>query len=197
MRLLLLLLYCDSSSSSIGLASAGAAGAAAEEDAADESCAADSAVTLDAQGLAQSYTLSGCSNPSHCGVYHRVDARCLKDKTEGGVCGANPALCDNSPVFQLGGAQGAPVLYRWSPYGQSSEWRVAPSARLNDCESYGALLRSASVATGRQNDDDAGGGAPTDRGFSAGGGWFDDAARTKENGWSPARGAITIVAGGG
>ena len=31
---------------------------------------------LDADGFAESYTVEGCSNPAHCGVFRRVDAHC-------------------------------------------------------------------------------------------------------------------------
>jgi|EP01044_Picomonas_judraskeda_P013190 hypothetical protein len=64
---------------------------------AGESCDANAALQQGTD-FAQSYTLSGCSNPSQCGVYRRVDARCLKDYTEGGLCGPDPTLCDQAPV---------------------------------------------------------------------------------------------------
>eukprot|EP01043_Picozoa_sp_COSAG02_P089186 COSAG02_NODE_26191_length_638_cov_1.584416_1_plen_102_part_01 len=55
---------------------------------------------------ANSYTLSGCSNPAHCGVFTRVLAHCMS----GELCDtANPTLCNGVPVYQRGGSDG-PVL---------------------------------------------------------------------------------------
>ena len=150
-----------------------------------ESCDAD----LDGGKFARSYTLTGCSDPSQCGVYRRTEARCLKDYTEGGLCGSDPTLCDQAPVYQLEGRKEGPVLYRWSPYGRSSEWRVGPSARLADCEGYSALLRSPAAA-GRPSP-----GAPTDPEFDDDAGWY-DAARRKPDGTLSSPGKVTISAGG-
>ena len=141
-------------------------------------------------GFAESYTVEGCSNPAHCGVFRRVDAHC---DTGSGNCpggqyangNSDETKCDGAPVYQRvgegGGVDGGgPVLYRYYN-GDHTTWYVGPSDALNDCR--GAYLAS---------DSNPGplGDAPTAPGYNNGGGWFDG-----DNNW--ARGTITVTAGDG
>ena len=164
----------------------GAATGAAAAAAAAAAAGASSSCAVDERGFAEAYTLSGCSNPAHCGVYVRVEAQCLKDFTEGGVCGKDAALCAGAPVYELrgtsgGGGGGGSILYRWSPNGQSSSWLVGASARRSDCESYGSFLRSLPIAGSAVH-------PPAAEGHNSGDGWYDDEARL--------RGTVTIAPGG-
>ena len=151
-------------------------------------------VELDADGFAESYTVEGCSNPAHCGVFRRVDAHCT-DTTYGHCPGgayangnSDDTKCDGAPVYQRvgegGGVDGSgPVLYRF--YYGDTEWHVGPSNALADCYSYGypvyLQLGSNRGPTG---------GAPTAPEYSAGDGSSDyDANPT-------ARGTISVSAGG-
>ena len=68
----------------------------------------------DLPDYAQAYTLSGCSDPSDCGVFHANVHSGNLDRW--GPSGA-PAQCDGAPVYQLvdaGGGAAGPVLYRYS-----------------------------------------------------------------------------------
>ena len=152
---------------------------------------------LDADGFAESYTVRGCSNPAHCGVFRRVDAHCT-DTTHGHCLGGQYAngnsdetKCDGAPVYQRvgegGGVDGGgPVLYRWYQNG-NTYWRVGPSDALADCSNgydY-PYLHSGSIPG-------PSGGAPTDPSYSAGDGWSDrDANPTAYH--AP----ISVTAGGG
>jgi len=147
------------------------------------------------EGFDESYTVSGCANPSHCGVFRRTNAHCTD--TVNGRCpggdwfreGANgntdAKLCDGVPVFQRvgqgGGVDGSgPVLYRFYDVDSGETvWRVGPSARLADCY-YASTdyLHSNHGATA---------GAPTAPGYSARKGWYDH----ETNG---ARGTISVAA---
>ena len=85
------------------------------------------------QAWPESNTISGCLDPSHCGTFRRVAARC--ERTDGGLLpphcpgghyangNADPSLCDSAPIYQLqpgsgagaavgGGGGDGPVLYR-------------------------------------------------------------------------------------
>jgi len=132
------------------------------------------------------YTVTGCSDESHCGVFTRVPANCASGALCPGGDVARPGLtdattlCDGVPTFQAGGPDG-PVLYRYYWSG-STQWMVGPSDRLNDCGGYHYLV----------SDSNPGplGDAPTAPGYSNGNGWFDN-----DNG---AYGApITVTAGDG
>jgi hypothetical protein len=117
-----------------------------------------------------SYTITGCTDSSYCGVFTRVPARCM-----GGECGPDPTRCDGAPVYQHGGADG-PVLFRLSGFGASpfTVWYVGISRSLETCQNEGIpmdLLMSGSTEEPP--------GAPTAPGYSdgsndAGGqGWAD------------------------
>eukprot|EP01046_Picozoa_sp_COSAG06_P059670 COSAG06_NODE_12422_length_1384_cov_2.027237_1_plen_163_part_00 len=144
-------------------------------------------------GFAESYTVEGCSNPAHCGVFRRVDAHC---DTGSGWCpggsmangNSDETKCDGAPVYQRvgegGGVDGGgPVLYRYYHSGDYTYWRVGPSDVLADCADYNYLLSGSNPGPS--------GGAPTDPGYSAGDGWYDVDAD------SAARGTISVTAGGG
>ena len=149
---------------------------------------------LDADGFAESYTVEGCSNPAHCGVFRRVDAHCT-DNTYGhcpGGANANgnsdDTKCDGAPVYQRvgegGGVDGGgPVLYRYYSGGGNTLWAVGPSGALATC--YGGYLVSGSNRGPT-------GGAPTAPGYSAGDGWYDG-----DTSYPYARGTISVSAGGG
>ena len=152
---------------------------------------------LDADGFAESYTVEGCSNPAHCGVFRRVDAHCT-DTTYGHCPGGDYAngnsddtKCDGAPVYQRvgegGGVDGGgPVLYRF--YYGYTEWDVGPSDRLADCYADGySYLRLGS-------NQGPTGGAPTAPEYSAGDGSYDYDNGGYDN---PARGTISVSAGGG
>ncbi len=150
---------------------------------------------LDADGFAESYTVEGCSNPAHCGVFRRVDAHCTDPYGYGHCPGGEYAngnsdetKCDGAPVYQRvgegGGVDGGgPVLYRTYYSGDYTYWYVGPSDRLADCGGS-SYLRSGS-------NQGPTGGAPTDPGYSAGDGWYDQDANPT------ARGTISVTAGGG
>ena len=152
---------------------------------------------LDADGFAESYTVEGCSDPAHCGVFRRVDAHCT-DTTYGHCPGGQYARngnsdntkCDGAPVYQRvgegGGVDGSgPVLYRLYSGTGYTYWYVGPSDRLNDCVGSGGITPylSSDLNPGRPSD------APTAPVYSARDGWYDG-----DNG---AHGAITVTAGGG
>lgn len=69
--------------------------------------------------FSEMYDVSGCSNPATCGMFNRT-----------------LQLCDDAPVYQLGGREDGPVLYRSTTQNQrepSTNWAVGPSARRTDC----------------------------------------------------------------
>ena len=77
----------------------------------------------------------------------------------------DPTLCDGAPVYQRGGATG-PVLFRsYDETRAGTQWVVAPTDRLANCNSYNAFLFS-DVILG-----DFGSG-PTAVGYNARG-WYD------------------------
>ena len=96
-------------------------------------------------GFAEAYTLSGCSDLDHCGVFRRVAARCAS----GGRCpggwgefsefsgSTDPSLCNGVPVYQKGGGDG-PVLLRYEHSGSFRSdgytlWSVGDSSALETC----------------------------------------------------------------
>ena len=123
---------------------------------------------LDADGFAESYTVEGCSNPAHCGVFRRVDAHCT-DTTWGYCPGGENAngnsdetKCDGAPVYQRvgegGGVDGGgPVLYRWYN-GDSTYWFVGPSDGLADCGDYDANTPAGAISVIAGGGDAGGGG---------------------------------------
>jgi hypothetical protein len=142
------------------------------------------------------YTIMGCSDESHCGVFTRVPANCAYgDRCPGGQW-ARPGLtdatmCDGVPTFQAGGPDG-PVLFRVYS-GGSTTWFVGSSGVLNDCEAGDRSIRyylgSAWNYRHPLSSRDPLGGAPTALKYSAGDGWID-----YDNG---ALGTITVTAGDG
>eukprot|EP01046_Picozoa_sp_COSAG06_P015474 COSAG06_NODE_993_length_11161_cov_12.065359_9_plen_164_part_00 len=155
-------------------------------------------VELDADGFAESYTVEGCSNPAHCGVFRRVDAHCtsttrVQDSRwcPGGRYAngnSDDTKCDGAPVYQRvgegGGVDGAgPVLYRVF-FVDYTRWGVGPSDALADCFGYGAYSGGYYLLSLPGSS-----GAPTAPGYSAGDGWTD----YDNNG---ARGTISVAAGG-
>ena len=106
----------------------------------------------------ESYTISNCSNPSHCGVFRRVAARCTAGSSDfcpGGEDAngnTDPTLCDGAPVYQLflpedgsgaaGGCSNGAVLRRQYFMGQTA-WYISPSKCLADCcFAYNSLFYS-------------------------------------------------------
>ena len=149
---------------------------------------------LDADGFAESYTVEGCSDPAHCGVFRRVDAHCTTgsyDRCPGGEHAngnSDETKCDGAPVYQRvgegGGVDGGgPVLYRYYGNGYTA-WYVGPSDALADCDGGGNYLQLGS-------NQGPTGGAPTDPGYSAGDGWTDWDANPY------AHGTISVSAGSG
>jgi hypothetical protein len=151
-------------------------------------------VELDADGFAESYTIEGCSNPAHCGVFRRVDAHCTDTTSRwcpgGDLANGNrdDTKCDGAPVYQRVGEGGAvdgggPVLFRCYS-ADNTYWFVGSSDRLADCSySSDTYLFSGSIPGPT-------GGAPTAPGYSAGDGSVD-----YDN--NRARGTISVSAGGG
>ena len=137
------------------------------------------------EGFEESYTVSGCSNPEHCGVFQRVPAHCTASS---GSCpggrfangNTDPTLCDGAPVYQRQGDNGGDagvILYRFFN-GDDTVWYVGSSNALAYC-SGSNYLESASAPAAD----------PTAPSYSAGGGWYDDDGS--------GRGSITITPGGG
>ena len=146
-------------------------------------------------GFAESYTVEGCSNPAHCGVFRRVDAHCTDTTSyhcpSGQLANGNSddTKCDGAPVYQRvgegGGVDGGgPVLFRAYGYGNTA-WNVGSSAALATCRS-GDYLESGSIPGPT-------GGAPTAPGYSAGDGWTDYDADPGGG----VTGTISVTAGGG
>ena len=144
-------------------------------------------------GFAESYTVEGCSNPAHCGVFRRVDAHCTGTDSHcpGGAYAngnSDDTKCDGAPVYQRvgegGGVDGSgPVLYRYYSSADYTRWYVGPSNVLASCGGSGYLLSGSNRGPT--------GGAPTAPGYSAGDGWTD-------RGINPyAHGTISVAAGGG
>ncbi len=151
------------------------------------------------QLYADSYTLSGCSNTEHCGVFHRVAAHC----TGGYYCAGgmytgrawrDATLCDDAPVYQL--AKGGSVLYRYTMRGET-QWYVGPPFVLGSCygSTFGGSIgsyMSGSIWGGGDDDPWSIPSLPPD---AVGYGWSDPggyACKTCEE-----SGAIHIVAGDG
>ena len=152
-------------------------------------------VELDADGFAESYTVEGCSNPAHCGVFRRVDAHCTSTTSGhcpgGGYANGNSddTKCDGAPVYQRvgegGGVDGGgPVLYRLY-YDGTTQWDVGPSDRLATCYSGGGGYPYLQLGSNQGPT----GGAPTAPEYSAGDGSYD-----YDNN---ARGTISVTEGGG
>ena len=135
-----------------------------------DSCEASSPTSPLPAGFAMAYTLSGCSDSTHCGVFRRVSADC----TRGFYCpggeyeasgGSDPSLCDGVPVYQKGDNHG-PVLYRayYDPYHTHDHnfdrWVVTSASNgLNYCEK--SLQESEQYLLSGQNHQPGGG--PPDR----------------------------------
>eukprot|EP01046_Picozoa_sp_COSAG06_P031074 COSAG06_NODE_2997_length_5980_cov_65.382928_2_plen_156_part_00 len=144
--------------------------------------------------FAESYTVEGCSNPAHCGVFRRVDAHCT-DTTYGHCPGGayangndDETKCDGVPVYQKVGEDGAvdgsgPVLFQYYLSG-STWWYVCPSDALADCTNGGRSIYLVSQGSNQGPT----GGAPTAP--SARRGWND-----YDNGENGA--PISVTAGGG
>ena len=152
-------------------------------------------VELDADGFAESYTVEGCSDPAHCGVFRRVDAHCtdtLFGHCPGGQYAngnSDETKCDGAPVYQRvgegGGVDGGgPVLYRWY-YDGYTVWIVDPSDVLAGGVGGVDYLQSGSNQGPT--------GAPTAPGYSAGDGWTDYDADLN-GGVNYARGTISVTA---
>lgn len=104
-------------------------------------------------GFAESYTVSGCANPAHCGLFRRTLAHCDADQTDRWGCpggefaqgNTDSTLCDGAPVYQLmeqGGGGDGPVLWR-SYDGLNTRWNVGSSDALASCGDGELYLRSA------------------------------------------------------
>lgn len=109
-------------------------------------------------GFNDSYTLSGCKNPEHCGVFRRVAANCT-GTASGNMCPGSkdtrpsytdPTTCDSAPVYQREGAAGGAVLYRYWDTGRYYEWQVGGSDALQDC-TCGFYYRSNTYVTEDMN----------------------------------------------
>lgn len=149
-------------------------------------------------GFDESYTITGCAIPAHCGRFWRVAAHCTDTTSSVGNCpgqdsangNTDPTLCDGAPVYQKpqgerSGEGGGPVLYRWFDGQGGTRWFVGPADALENCNGSGDYLDSAAIV-------DQPGSAPTSTGYSSGKGWIDYGAS------SPGYGApIHIAAGGG
>ena len=138
------------------------------------------------QGYASTYTISGCSSATDCGVYSLVSARCNDDSSDhcpgGQFANGNtdPSLCDSAPVYQS--ADGTHVLFRVYG-GRTTAWWVADHSALDTCNYAGPLYLYSRSNPGQV------GSAPTAPGYSAGSGWYD-----YNNDQS---GGIRVTAGGG
>jgi hypothetical protein len=87
--------------------------------------------------FAEAYTLAGCADPAHCGLFRRVLARC----TSAARCGTDPTLCAGVPAYQKDGDEG-PVLFRWEE-SDGTFWFVADSTALDTCDGSSWYLLSA------------------------------------------------------
>ena len=134
-------------------------------------------------GFEETYTVSGCSESAHCGLFRRVAAHCISGS---GSCpggryansNTDATLCDGAPVYQRDGDSDGPVLYRFFN-GDDTVWYVGSTAALAFCSGSNYLESAAATP-----------GAPIAPGYSAGDGWYDD-----DDGTS--RGSISIAPGGG
>jgi hypothetical protein len=74
------------------------------------------------EGFAETYEITGCADPAHCGVYQIVSAHC----EPGAHCPSKSdrTLCDRAPVYQLEGQPDGPVLHRCERACTSMELRV-------------------------------------------------------------------------
>jgi hypothetical protein len=127
---------------------------------------------------ADSYTLAGCSNADHCGIFTRVPAHCTSPDSifcPGGEFAhgnTDPTLCDGAPVYQKGGSgSGGPVLLRYYDGGTFTSWIVAGgSFALEYCnynelylqsdmnlQPVGSALTAPAYNAGGWTDNDAGG----------------------------------------
>lgn len=79
------------------------------------------------EGFAQSYTITGCADPAHCGVYRIVPAHC----EPGAHCPSKSdrTLCDRAPVYQLEGQPDGPVLHRCGSNHRKCPCLASPCAR--------------------------------------------------------------------
>ena len=97
--------------------------------------------------FAESYTISGCADPAHCGTFTRVPASCTSgDRCPGGAYeysgNTDPTLCNGVPAYQKGG-DGGPVLYRYAWSDGDTRWKVADSSALDTCAGSSLYLYSA------------------------------------------------------
>jgi hypothetical protein len=99
--------------------------------------------------FADAYTLAGCADPAHCGLFRRVLARCTSgDSCPGGEYeysgSTDLTLCHGAPAYQRGGGEG-PVLYRFEGWDDTTGWRVADSSALDTCSWNSLYLESATI----------------------------------------------------
>ena len=151
-------------------------------------------------GFYESYTISGCSNSEHCGVFTRVSANCTSgtrgcpggsDENSGST---DPSLCHGAPAYQHGGDDG-PVLYRWMWGDGRTDWYVTDSSALEDCYGSTQLLHSLTIDP---NSLPGGGGPPTAPAYSIGANWFGGSGwwDSEDTQCSHTSCGIAIVAGG-
>ena len=81
-------------------------------------------------GFDESYTLTGCSNPAHCGTFHRVGACCASGNSDycpGGQReysgNTDTTMCAGVPAYQAGGGDGS-VLFRTEVSSGRTRWWV-------------------------------------------------------------------------
>jgi hypothetical protein len=130
-------------------------------------------------GFAESYAVTGCADPEHCGTFHRiVDIAAVSDirrecaTTKSDWCKSkfgttnNPTMCYGAPMYQKDGDDG-PVMYRFED-DNITNWSVSDSSALETCSGQ-KLLYSL--------DSDQLSGPPTDPAYSTGINWFGG------NGW--------------
>ena len=113
-------------------------------------------------GFDNVYTVSGCSEPTHCGTFYRVAAHCTSGESCPGGKYANgnsdSTLCFGAPTYQLKG--GGAVLYRYYD-GGGTQWYVGSNDALATCSSRTTYLASISISGSP-------GYAPTASGYSVG-----------------------------
>merc|ERR1711939_531639 len=85
------------------------------------------------EGFAQTYEITGCADPAHCGVYRIVPAHC----EPGAHCPtkSDRSLCDRAPVYQLEGRLDGPVLHRYNYGDLTTRWFVGDAqTALAECD---------------------------------------------------------------
>eukprot|EP01043_Picozoa_sp_COSAG02_P008947 COSAG02_NODE_296_length_25401_cov_7.672437_17_plen_171_part_00 len=111
------------------------------------------------EGFAETYEITGCADPAHCGVYQIVSAHC----EPGAHCPSKSdrTLCDRAPVYQLEGQPDGPVLHRCeracslAPVPPTNNFRGAPSSlyphTLTHRESCFAVPTDTTTVTSQQS----------------------------------------------